>query len=147
MPALERVFPESHFFTAHPPITQLGDLKAHRLVGYIPDMIFGSELDYLAEVGAERVALASNSVSVQLNIIRREGGVGIVHDFALPSVPRVRRVLEGQFSLSRSFYLIRHADDRRVGRLNRVAEALVSGLRAEVARLEALVAQAADPQA
>ncbi|MEM1274851.1 MAG: LysR family transcriptional regulator, partial [Pseudomonadota bacterium] len=31
---------------------------------------------------------------------------------------------------------IRHADDRRLDRLNRFAEALRSGLRAEIARLE-----------
>jgi hypothetical protein len=37
---------------------------------------------------------------------------------------------------------VRHADDRRLERLNRFAEALCDGLRAEVARLEAQGAQA-----
>ncbi|XDA96522.1 LysR family transcriptional regulator [Sulfitobacter sp. LCG007] len=119
------------------PLRQLGDLKEHRLVGYIPDMIFDRELDYLGELGAERVALASNSVSVQLNWIRQGSGVGVVHDFALPAAPGVTRVLVGDLALRRSFYLIRHADDRRDRRLQRFAEALASGLRQEVARLEA----------
>ncbi|WP_425052857.1 LysR family transcriptional regulator [Psychromarinibacter sp. S121] len=119
-----------------PPLGQLRDLQAHRVIGYIPDMIYDKELDYLAEAGIDRVAMASNSVVVQLHMIRQGGGIGIVHDFALPFAPGLRKVLTGSFGLTRSFYLIRHPDDRRVERLNRVAEAVVAGLRAEVARLE-----------
>ena len=63
----------------------------------------------------------------------------MVHDFALPSAPELTRVLPDELALTRSFYLIRHADDRRVERLNRFAEALAAGLRAEVARLEAVL--------
>lgn len=122
----------------HPPIERLADLSAHRLVGYIPDMIFDRELDYLADLGLTHVPLASNSVSVQLNFIRQGGGIGVVHDFALPAAPTLRRVLTEDVSLKRSFYLIRHADDRRNARLTRFAEALGFGLRAEVMRLEAL---------
>ena len=120
-----------------PPLDSRADLPNHRIIGYIPDMIFDKELDYLAELGMDRVHLASNSVSVQLGLIRAEAGVGIVHDFALPFAPRVMKVLEDEISLTRSFYLIRHADDRRVERLNRFAADLMSGLRAEVAALEA----------
>ena len=40
--------------------------------------------------------------------------------------------------LTRSFYLVRHADDRRLDRLNRFAAELSEGVRREVARLEAL---------
>lgn len=126
------------YLEAHAPIDTLRDLAGHRLVGYIPDMIFDRELDYLSDMGIRHVQLASNSVSVQLNMIRQGGGVGVVHDFALPAAGTLRRVLTSQVSLTRAFYLIRHADDRRNTRLTRFAEALSAGLRAEVLRLEAL---------
>ena len=126
------------YLAQYPPITGRADLRGHRVVGYIPDMIFDKELDYLAEIGAETVPLASNSVSVQLNWVRQGAGLAIVHDFALPSAPEVVRVLPDQIHLTRAFYLIRHASDRRLERLNRFAEALAHGLRREVARLEAL---------
>lgn len=122
-----------------PPIRRLADLRAHRVVGYIPDLIFDKELDYLAEAGTENADIASNSVSVQLNLVRQGAGVGIVHDFAIPEAGNITRILPDQFSLTRSFYLIRHSDDRRVERLNRVAKALMSGVRREVNRLEALL--------
>lgn len=120
-----------------PAIAKLEDLRGHRLVGYISDMIFDRELDYLSEMGLEQVDLASNSVSVQLNWLRQGGGVGVVHDFALPAAPELRRILTDAVSLTRAFYLVRHADDRRLDRMNRFAAALVTGMRAEVARLEA----------
>lgn len=126
------------YLAAHGPITCRADLRGHRVVGYIPDMIFDKELDYLAEIGAETVPLASNSVSVQLNWVRQGAGLAIVHDFAMPSAPEVVKLLPDDIHLTRAFYLIRHASDRRLERLNRFAEALAQGLRREVARLEAL---------
>ena len=119
------------------PLTRLEDLRGRRVIGYIPDMIFDRELDYLAETGAESAQLTSNSVSVQMQAIRSGGGLGIVHDFAIPFCPGVRRVLTDQISLTRGFWLIRHADDRRVDRLNRFTDQLAEKLRREVARLEA----------
>ncbi|WP_085866865.1 LysR family transcriptional regulator [Pseudoruegeria aquimaris] len=116
----------------------LADLGQHKIIGYIPDMIFDKELDYLAEVGVSHVDFSSNSVAVQLNWARQGAGLTVAHDFALPSAPELRKVLVEEASLVRSFYLIRHAADRRVPRLNRFAEALTAGLRKEVARLEAL---------
>ncbi len=125
------------YLAAHDPIAIPADLKRHRMVGYIPDMIFDRELDYLSEIGADAVPLASNSVPVQLNWLRQGAGVGVVHAFALPFAPELVRVLPGAVALTRSFWLIRHAADARLPRLDRFARALTTGLRREVARLEA----------
>jgi DNA-binding transcriptional LysR family regulator len=99
-------------------------------------MIFDRELDYMAEAGLPRAHLASNSVSVQFNWIRQGAGIGMMHDFSIPFGRGMLRVLPDKVSLTRSFYLIRHVDDRRLDRLNRCAEALAVGMRREVARLE-----------
>lgn len=125
------------YLRQHPPIETLQDLEGHRMVGYIQDMIFDKELDYLSQAGVERVNLASNSVSVQLNWVRQGGGIGVLHDFSLPWTRGVQKVLADKLSLTRSFYLVRHADDRRLERQNRFASALVAGIRQEVAQLEA----------
>lgn len=127
-----------------PAVTGISDLKGRRIVGYIPDMIFDKELDYLGALGRDGVQLASNSVSVQLQMLRH-GGVGFVHDFALPYAPELRRILTDQLSLSRTFYLVRHRSDRQSQRLQRFAEALVSGIQIEVTRLETQVALTEGP--
>jgi len=100
-------------------------------------MIFDKELDYLTEIGASPPPLASNSVSVQLNFLRHGAGIGVVHDFALPAAPELQRIIPDQIHLTRAFWLIRHADDGRVERLNRFAAQLMQEVRKEMQRLEA----------
>ncbi|TNC71407.1 LysR family transcriptional regulator [Rubellimicrobium roseum] len=126
------------------PVARLEDLRDRPLVGYIQDMIFDRALDYLAELGLGTVQLASNSVPVQLRLLQ-QGGVGVVHDFALPFAPELRRVLVDQVSLTRAFYLVRHDADRRSERMARLAAAVLRGLREEVARLEALASLTEGP--
>jgi DNA-binding transcriptional LysR family regulator len=123
------------YLAAHP-FDRPEDLRHHRLVGYIPDMIFDKELDYLAEIGAGPAVLTSNSVSVQLNWLRHGAGVGVVHDFALPAAPELTRILTDRISLIRAFWLIRHEGDGRLERLNRFSDQLTREVRAEMARLE-----------
>ena len=119
------------------PIMTRDELEGRAVVGYIPDMIFDKELDYLGPLGASGVQLASNSVSVQMQMLR-QAGVGFVHDFVLPFAPELRRVLTDEISLRRSFYLVRHRSDRQSDRLTRFAAALMQGVRSEVVRLEAI---------
>ncbi len=128
----------SRSYLAEHPVQGPDDLRHHRFIGYIPDLIFDKELDYLAEIGGPPVTFSSNSVSVQLNFLRQGAGLGVVHDFALPSAPELVRVLPDNIRLVRSFWLIRHADDARVPRLTRFAEALLRAVRVEMARLESI---------
>jgi DNA-binding transcriptional LysR family regulator len=128
-----------------PAIRTLADLKGRAIVGYIPDMIFDKELDYLGDLGAGGVQMASNSVAVQLQMIR-QAGVGIVHDFALPFAPELYRVLTDAVSLTRSFYLVRHTSDRHSDRIGRFAQVLIHKIQSEVARLEQMTRLTGDGQ-
>ena len=112
------------------------DLRGLPMVGYIPDMIFDAELDYLHELGVERVALASNSVPVQLRMTEGGQGLCVAHDFALPSHPGLRKVLTDEIALTRAFYLVRHQSDQKSERLSRFSALLVERLKAEVYHLE-----------
>ena len=125
------------YLATAPPLATRADLKDHAIVGYIPDMIFDADLDYLGEVGAGAPGLASNSASVQLGLIRAGAGVGVVHDFMLAADPGLVRVLAAEVHLTRAFYLTRHRDAG--GPLvATAAELLAAGVRGEVARLERL---------
>lgn len=124
------------WLAAQPPIRAASDLRNVKMIGYIPEMIFDAELDYLAELGVTRIPLASNSVPVQLRLAAQGGGLCVAHDFALPSHPELQRVLDDQVGFRRAFYLVRHQGDQKSERLNRLAALLSDGLRTEVARLE-----------
>ncbi len=125
------------YLRKHPEITSIADLQRHTLIGYIPDMIFDRELDYLADLGIDRVQLASNSVAVQRHLVSQSTALAIVHDFIMSFDRRLEKVLPDQISLTRSFFLVRHQGDQRSERLNRLAALLSEGIREEVARLEA----------
>lgn len=125
------------YLDRHATIRTVDDLSGHRMIGYIPDMIFDRELDYLNDIGIDRVALASNSVSVQLRQVSQGTGICVAHDFTLPFHPGLERILVDQVSLTRSFYLVRHQGDQRNQRLNRFADVLSRGIRDEITRLEA----------
>lgn len=127
-----------YYLRDNPDIIRLSDLKKHTMIGYIPDMIFDRELDYLSDLGVERVKLASNSVSIQVKMAVEGAGLCVMHDFALPAHRVLRKVLKDKINLTRSFYLVRHQADHRSERLNRFALALTRGVRNEVARLEGL---------
>lgn len=125
------------YIDAHGPINNVHDLRRHRMVGYIQDMIYLPDLDFLKDLELGRVGLASNLVSVQLGMLRSGAGVGVTHDFILPYAPELQKILQDEVSFTRSFHLLRHADDAGVERINRVASDLITGVRNEVARLEA----------
>lgn len=127
------------WLAAHGTPQTLADLKAARMIGYIPDMIFDAELDYLSALGVGRVPLASTSISVQLQMARAGGGLAVVHDFALPTAPELVRVLPDAVRLTRTFWLTTHAGPRDA-RLDAIATLLRDGIRAEIARLETLAA-------
>ncbi|MQY41598.1 LysR family transcriptional regulator [Epibacterium sp. SM1969] len=127
-----------HYLREHGPIESVAEIKNHKVIGYIPDMIFDRELDYLNELGIDRVAMASNSVSVQVRMAAQGSALCVAHDFTLPEHRMLRKILTDEISLTRSFYLVRHQGDQRSERLNRFARELSSGIREEIERLEAL---------
>lgn len=126
------------YLDQHAPIKTRADLAGHRAVGYIPDMVFDAGLDYAAELEPASQRLASNSVLVQLELLRAGAGIGMVHDFARPHAPELQTILRSEVALSRAFYLLRHADEASSPRLSTFADLVTAGLRQETARREAI---------
>jgi DNA-binding transcriptional LysR family regulator len=111
------------------PIDSLADLRAVRGIGYISDMIFDKELDYFAFLGRDTdPELTSNSLSVQLRWCRMGAGFCILPDFVARDYDDIRLVLPDDIRLTRAFYLVRHQDDARVARINRMAEVIVDAM-------------------
>jgi len=116
------------------PVHSMADLRGLRGIGYISDMIFDKELDYYALLGREtEPSLTSNSLIVQLGWCRRGVGVCILPEFVAREYPELRMLLPDDIGLTRSFYLVRHQDDARVARINRMAEIVVDWMRAALA--------------
>ena len=126
-----RLYAERRLAARLGPLKGIADLRDVRGIGYISDMIFDKELDYYALLGRQsEPALTSNSLITQLRWCVRGAGVCILPDFVAREHAEIVPVLPGEIALTRSFYLIRHQDDARVARVNRLAEAVVTHVRA-----------------
>lgn len=133
-----RLYGRRDLIEARGPIASMDDLEGLRGVGYISDMIFDKELDYYALLGrAAEPALTSNSLIMQLRWTLRGCGLCILPDFVACEHPELAVVLPEDIRLTRAFYLIRHQDDARVARINRMADVVVDWMRDALARVAA----------
>ncbi|QPH52264.1 LysR family transcriptional regulator [Pontivivens ytuae] len=116
------------------PVTTRDDLKAHRFIGYIADMIFDKELDYAPLIAPDlRPQLASTSLTIQLEWTVAGHGICVLPDFVAESRSDLVRLLPEEIAFTRSFHLIRHEDDLRTARITRAADALTEALRTRLA--------------
>ena len=66
------------------------DLAGHQIVGYVSDLIYASELRYLDEIlPGLTPTLASSSIRAQSEMIRADGGIGVMHCFMSDGLVRV----------------------------------------------------------
>ncbi|MGI4732569.1 MAG: substrate-binding domain-containing protein [Janthinobacterium lividum] len=74
-----------------PPITSRDDLAHHPFTGYIDDLIFERELNYLDDIGLRiRPRMQSSSIQIQLEIARQGYGLRLaaLHSGGLPRTGR-----------------------------------------------------------
>ncbi|KRE18318.1 LysR family transcriptional regulator [Bosea sp. Root381] len=124
------------YLNSMPPVAQAEDLFAHRIVGYIDDLIFAPELDYLDEVARGlRAQVQSSSVLAQMNAVVGGAGIGVIHHFMAASEPRLVPVLPEAVSITRSFWLLVHADLKDVARVRATVDFVVREVKASRALL------------
>jgi DNA-binding transcriptional LysR family regulator len=99
-------------------------LSAHRLCGYIPQLLYTPLLDYLIFDGARmNPALKSTSVVAHVEMVRSGAALGMLPVFMCVNQPDLRPIL-GDSRIMRSYWLTVHDDLRGVERIRIISEAL-----------------------
>ncbi|KPF81115.1 LysR substrate-binding domain-containing protein, partial [Novosphingobium sp. AAP93] len=99
--------------------------SSHRLVGYIPDLLYAPELAYLDEINpGNRLGLRSSSINAQHRQIANGGGIGVLPCFIGDLDPNLNRVLD-DITIVRSFWLVTHKDNHNTARIRRGREWLI----------------------
>ena len=102
------------------------DLKKHVLIGYSGDLIYSSQLRYLDEVlPGLSPQLCSPSIVAQAHMIAAGAGLGILPTFLANKHPQLRRVLEPEIRVDRTFWLAIHEDVASLARIRAVRDFLV----------------------
>ncbi len=124
------LYGQRDYLARHPPVTQVADLKHMRGIGYVQDLIFDKELDYIPLVDPNfRPHLTSSSVHVQLQAVLNGAGLCILHDFMAAHHPDLQRVLPAEVSFTRSFWLIVQEDYADIERIRLVSSSIVKHMR------------------
>lgn len=80
------------------------------VIGYVPDILYAPELDYLGEIEPGlRATIRSSSILAQRRMIAGGAGVGVLPCFLAAGDPALTRVRPGQ-TISRAFWLALHRD-------------------------------------
>lgn len=112
------------YLDTHGTPESLADLSAHRLVGYVEDLLYTASLDYTAEfLKGWHSALAVSSAMGQTEAVRAGAGIGILHAFMAGRDTGLVPVLPAH-TLTRSYWTVVHEDLRSISRVALVAEFL-----------------------
>lgn len=91
--------------------------EGHRLIGYIPDLLYDPVLGYLDEIHPGlAVALRSSSINAQHRLIASGAGLGVLPCFIGDADPALVPVLPERRIL-RSFWLVTHKDTHALARV------------------------------
>lgn len=106
--------------------TRPSDLSAHRLVGYVPDLVISPSLDYAAEFSPSwDAAFAVSSALGQVEAVRSGAGIGILHAFIARAVPDLIPVPAVE-PIRRAYWLVYHESVRPMRRIQTVAAFIAS---------------------
>jgi DNA-binding transcriptional LysR family regulator len=117
------LFASRRYIEEHGMVEDLSDLHRRTLIGYIPDFIFWEALRYLNEVDAGlQPHITSSSITMQHAMTRAGLGVCVLPHFMARQDEALVPLLAESVVITRSFWIVVHADLRRVARVTAVME-------------------------
>jgi DNA-binding transcriptional LysR family regulator len=91
--------------------------EGHRLVGYIPDLLYDPTLRYLDEIDPGLTAnLRSSSINAQHRLLAAGAGIGVLPCFMGDADPGLAAVFPER-RIVRSFWLVTHKDTQNLARI------------------------------
>jgi len=112
------------YLDQHAAIDTVEAVKAHPLVWYIDELIDIPELRYFDQIVSDApTVFRSSSIAAQQAAVANGLGLGVLHVFAAEQDSRLRRVLP-ELEVTRSYWLLMHADQQRLPRIRAVVDFL-----------------------
>jgi DNA-binding transcriptional LysR family regulator len=100
------------------------DFSSHLFAGYVDEMIFMRELDYLGDLGVSRkmVRIQNSSVQAQMEAACSGLCMAVLPTIVAATRPELVPVLPQQIRLERHYWLITRADEQKTPRVDRVCD-------------------------
>nr|WP_267965947.1 LysR substrate-binding domain-containing protein [Halomonas aerodenitrificans] len=137
-----RLYGSESYFHRHGRPTRLDELGQHRLIGYVDDLIFSEQLNYLdplldpAVVGvAPHFPIRSTSVTTQHAAALQGAGLAVLPCFMAETGSRLESVLNDEVEIVRQFWITARQEQRRLARVRLLWDFLREALEANRALL------------
>lgn len=116
------VYASRGYLASHPKITHPADFAKHDFVGYIEDMLFTTELNYLNAIGTGiRARIRSTNLIAQVNATLAGAGLCVLPSFIARTYPELTPVLPEKVSLRRSYFMHVHEDSSKAANVRAAA--------------------------
>ncbi|MDD2547097.1 MAG: LysR family transcriptional regulator [Burkholderiaceae bacterium] len=106
------------YLAQHPPIQTSEDLRGHRFISYVDDLLFSKELQILDELHRPaQFSLRSTSILAQYEAVRIGTGLAVLPAFVAAQDPTLRPVLPHVARFTRTFWMSMPEDNKHVPRM------------------------------
>lgn len=125
------LFATRDYLARHPVLHSTDDLKHHRLVGYIDDLLFDEDLQFFKEIAPGlQPTFKSSTVVAQLRAVAASVGIGVIPYFMVGDASNLVPVLPKTY-LERSYWLQVNPDSRQLARVRKTIDFLTDEIAAD----------------
>lgn len=111
------------YLDQHGAVCRRGDLAQRAWVGYVDDLMWTRELDYMKQVAPGTVPrIRISNIISQMTAVMGGAGLGLLPVFMARNERTLVRLLPHDVRLSRTYWLVTHADSRKLARVRAVAD-------------------------
>lgn len=125
------LYASQEYLAVNGAIETIENLKSHRRIGYVEDLIFTASLNFTGEVMRSwDAAFEISSATGQTEAVRSSAGVGILHNYIARQYPELIRILPDT-TIRRAYWTTYHESARDLVRVRTVADFLQELVTAE----------------
>lgn len=115
--AVTRLYGAKSYLERYGPIESIEELGNHSLVGYISDLVYTNELNYLGELGLDlEPSIRCSSILAQEELIAGGAGLGMLPQFRASAKPNLVALFPNELHVHRDLWLIVNQDARKLPR-------------------------------
>ncbi|WP_429812390.1 LysR family transcriptional regulator [Ensifer sp. B1-9] len=125
------LYASSAYLEKHGMPRTIDDLREHRRIGYVEDLIFTPSLNFSAEIMRSwDASFEISSATGQTEAVRSSAGIGILHNYIARHTPELKRVLP-ETTIRRAYWTTYHESARDLVRVRTVVAFLQELVTAE----------------
>ncbi|QTL02789.1 LysR family transcriptional regulator [Aquabacter sp. L1I39] len=118
-----RLYASRAYLSAHGPIETRAALPRHTFISYVDELLYAPELDYAPLVAKDlRPRVRSSSLVAQFMAVKAGAGIAVLPRFMADGEDDLLPLLADEVEISRTFWLITHADTRTLARIRVAAD-------------------------